>query len=503
MFSIESDNYDMLYGAYKKLKSYYHYNKNYLFMREKIALFEFDASGMDSILKHLSKVLKNPSRYSGEINNWIHSIDYYVLPKTFTADKSFEDRFVTSSLPNKSVTKVNFFIDMPIELHLLETVWTLFVARVAQDNNIIQECSYGNAIDDRVLFDTTVDGLKESIRFQKNKLSKIYFPQYCDWKNNAISAIEDNKKDKNTVLISLDIKSFYYSIHWKFDMLTKIIPDNRLDDLKSLTRIVRLIYEQFTAKISGIRVLSQNLKNKENVLPIGLFSSMLIANIYMSTYDMEMMKNTNVLYYGRYVDDVLLLLNVNRTGFSADDTGLEKLLVSDNNILSKIDVDKYHLYAYKDLIIQREKLKVVYFECGKCEGLIAQLRKTRLIPSQMNIIPSNDIQMTDFEEAAYALHNFSTETKIRDMGQLEIDKFKLSSHMAELVRGSRYRTAHMASVEEKKQRQNEKDKVIKFFAGSNAIEFNNNWINALYFILLSSSNQKKTGIFWKRGLEMQ
>mgnify|MGYP002627239725 CR=1 FL=1 len=288
------------------------------------------------------------------------------------------------------------------------------------------------------------------------------------------------------VLISLDIKSFYYSVKWKFNMLTEIIPDDRLSDLKNLTRIIRLIFEQYTKKISEVRVLSQNMKNKENVLPIGLFSSMVISNIYMSNYDTEMMKNHNVLYYGRYVDDVLLLLNVNRTKFSADDIGLEKILVSDNKILSKIDVNKYHIQGYNNLIIQRDKLKVIYFECGKCEGIISQLRKTRLIPSQMNVIPNDDIQMTDFEEAAYALHNFSTETKIRDLGQLEINRFKLSLHMAELVRSSRYRTAHMASIEEKKQRQNEKDKVVNFFVGSNAIEFSSNWVNALYFILLSS-----------------
>ena len=174
---------------------------------------------------------------------------------------------------------------------------------------------------------------------------------------------------------------------------------------------------------------------------------------------------------------------------------LDKLLVADNSILSKVSPEKYTLNGYSDLIIQKNKLKLIYFECGKCEGIIAQLRKTKLIPSQMNIIPNNDLQMADFEEAAYALHNFSTETKIRDLGRLEIDKFKLSSHMAELVRGSRYRMINMASKEEKIQRQNEKDKVIKFFVGSNAIEYSSNWLNALYFVLLSSGTLKKE---WNR-----
>lgn len=486
MFSDEQSNKNMLLGAYKKLKSYYHYNKNFLFMREKIALFEYSSDEMDKSIDFLSKVLKDPSKYSTEIMKWMNAIDFYILPKSFAADKTIEDRFVTSSLPNKSVTKVNFFIDMPIELHLLETIWGLFIAKIAFDNNVFQDCSYGNVIDDKVLFDSSAEGLKESIRFHKNKMFKVYFPQYCAWKNNAIDAIEKNKKDKNTVLVSIDIKSFYYSVRWKFEYLSQLLPDERIESIISLTSIIESIFEKYTEKINAYRVLSQRIELKESALPIGLFSSMIIANIFLSRYDAEIKNIKNVLYYGRYVDDILLLINVKQKGFSADDSCLDNLLVSENEILSKVNTENYHLKGYDDLIIQREKLKVIVLECGKSEGIISQLRKTKLIPSQMNVVPSNDLQMADFEEAAYALHNFTTETKIRDLGQLEINRFKLSCYMAQLVRGSRYRTSHMASVEEKILRQGEKDKVIKFFAGSNAIEYNSNWINVLYFILLSS-----------------
>ena len=489
MFSNESENYKMLFGAYKKLKSYYHYNKNYLFMRQKLAEFEYDAGEMDSALKNLAKILKKPTKYKKVIYGWIESIDYYVLPKTFSEDKSTDERFVTSSPNDRYITKVHFFIDMPIELYLLETVWTLFLAKIAQDNNIINESSYGNAIDNNVLFDSSVDGLKESIRFQKNKMFKIYFPQYCDWKNNAISAIEDNRRDKDMVLVSLDIKSFFYSVPWKFDMLADIIHDSRLEELASLTRIISLIYKEYTTRISKVRQLSPDLKDTESILPIGLFSSMVIANIYLAAYDAGILDNNKVLYYGRYVDDILLVLDVSQTGFSADDMGLENLLINDNAILSwgENDNNVYTLYGYSNLVIQREKLKVVSFEHGKSEGIISQLSKSKvnMIPSQMNIIPKDDFHMVDFEEAAYALDNFSTETKIREMGQLEIDNFKLSSHMAELVRKSKYGMA----LEERSYE--EEEKVINFFSGSNAIEYNTNWINALYFVFLSSKNTNR------------
>lgn len=45
------------------------------------------------------------------------------------------------------------------------------------------------------------------------------------------------------------------------------------------------------------------------------------------------------------------------------------------------------------------------------------------------------------------------------------------------------------------QRQLEKDKIIDFFKGSNAIEYNCNWMNAMYFILMSSGKSLKE---WNR-----
>ena len=42
MFKDKAQNIRMLKGAYRKLKSYYYYNKNFILMRKKIANFEFD-----------------------------------------------------------------------------------------------------------------------------------------------------------------------------------------------------------------------------------------------------------------------------------------------------------------------------------------------------------------------------------------------------------------------------------------------------------------------------
>jgi hypothetical protein len=75
----------MLEGSYKKLKSYYYYNKNFLFMREKIAEFEYDLKAMDKNISELAKLLQKPNlkKSTDVIDDLINKIDFYVLPKSF------------------------------------------------------------------------------------------------------------------------------------------------------------------------------------------------------------------------------------------------------------------------------------------------------------------------------------------------------------------------------------------------------------------------------------
>lgn len=372
---------------------------------------------------------------------------------------------------------------MPFELHLLETVWTLFIGKIAFDNSIIDDCCYGNSIDNRVIFNNEIE-LEKSINFQKNKLFKIYFGQYCNWKNNAIETIDKNIKNKSIVMISLDIMSYYYSVIWKFDLLNVIMRDERVNLLSGLTQIIEKIFYKYTSLVSSIREVLQDVNKNEYILPIGLFSSMLLANVYLSNFDKQVISSDGVLYYGRYVDDMLIVMDVSKEKFQCNDECLNNLLIMKYKILENVDNNIYCIYNYRELLIQKEKLKIIHFECGKSNSLIKQLRKTKIIPSQMNVVPDNDLKMTDFEESAYMIQNFTTETKIRDFGQLEINRFKLGWHMAELVRNSKYKTNQL-SKEEKIDRQTEGEQVLSFFKGSNALEYNSNWINALYFFLMT------------------
>lgn len=238
MFTDLDKNKEMLLGSYKKLKSYYHYNKNFVFMKKKIAELEADEKHMLKVLENLAQLLADPDAEvnTQQIDDLLGKIDFYVMPKSFTSNSVKNELFISAeSNEEKEVNKVNFFIDMPIELHLLETLWTVLIGKLVFEKKLVSAKSYGNAIDDYVLYNKQDDFL-DSINFTKNKLFKIYFPQYCNWKNDAIETVATlNRFNRSQMLFSLDVKSFYYSVFWKFGLLDdKMGDDERYKALKFL-----------------------------------------------------------------------------------------------------------------------------------------------------------------------------------------------------------------------------------------------------------------------------
>ena len=486
MFKEEAKNEEMLYGAYNKLKSYYHYNKNMLFLKKKIAEFEENDEEMQASIKNLARILVDPLKYDRQIQKWIDSIDYYVLPKAFVSSSNTESIFVTGiTQGDEPVNKVNFFIDMPIELHLLDTLWTLLIGKIVFDQKVLENGCYGNCLDNYVIYNKSEDFF-ESINFDKNKLFKIYFNQYCSWKNNAIDAVKvNNRQKKNTALVSLDVKSFYYSVHWKFKDIGKYVnEDKRLESISTLTNLISLIFVKYTSILKDVRELTQRVEEEECVLPIGMFSSMLLANLYLAKYDKKVYSQDNVLYYGRYVDDLLILLDTEDYCLKGEREEFDSLLIQKNAILENVNGEEYFLNGEQTLKIQRDKVKIIFFEKNKSAGLIRNLEHTRVIPSQMNVVPETELKLEDFEEAAYIIKNFSQETKLRDISRLEVDRFKLGWHMSQLVRSSKYRSINL-TTEEKKSRQEEGTKIVDFFKGSNALNYSSNWINAFYYFLLT------------------
>ena len=99
------------------------------------------------------------------------------------------------------------------------------------------------------------DSLYSGIDFASNRLFVPYFKQYTAWRNNAFKKVKSRyKNQQDSVLISLDIRSYYYSVIFDFENLPRYLNyDSRLTEIAPLTRIIRQIYIDYTSEMKKFR----------------------------------------------------------------------------------------------------------------------------------------------------------------------------------------------------------------------------------------------------------
>ena len=91
--------------------------------------------------------------------------------------------------------------------------------------------------------------------------------------------------------------------------------------------------------------------------------------------------------------------------------------------------------------------------------------------------------MPDFDQAAYAIKNFGENMKLREIGKINIDAFEVSRYFSALLK----RQHNMSSwtARERKSIEEQIGKVNRFYQGSRCVEFYANWMNYMYFLVVS------------------
>ena len=477
----------MLKGAYRKLKCYYYYNKNFLLMRKKIADFEYDHDKMEQCFIDMANLLAHPRSPSARLyfDSLIDQIDFYVIPKKFESPVNLPNHPVTNTINhNKKLKSVNFFINAPIEIHILDSLWTVMLAKLDYDTNVLSNDVYGNTINESVLF-----GYDGEISFDNRVLFSRYYNKYTAWRNKAFRALEVNYESANdSVLISLDIQSYFYSVRFKYSYLNDCFGDHLLlRQIRPLTFMMKRVYSVYTCRIKPYRKDLSKLRKEEYPLPIGLFSSMFLANLYLKDFDYQVREIEGVKYYGRYVDDILLVVRKSIPAQMKDSQIISDLLVN-NGLLVK-NKGMYKFVNYKSLFIQSKKIKIVYIDHKESRALIDIYNKTvKDYPSQMGRQPFWGLELPKLDEEIYSIENFKKENKIRDIGFIGVDSFKVGRYFSALPR--RYANVNSFSGNIRVEINENLYQIRKFFIGSQTIEYYAHWLNYLYFLVITKSKDR-------------
>jgi len=461
-------------GTYKKLKSYYYYDKTLLHIKNRIVDFETGHSFMDR-MKELSKNLYEENQEYFE--KLIAKIDMVVMSKSLI--KIEEDtKVIKGNIDNnKKISKLNFSIDAPVELFIIDMLWMLIVKKIYLQKYGEFEYSYAGKLKKGIMKNNT--DIVNGIDFASNRCFEPYFQCYTKWRNKALDIAKECCKSENILMISLDLKSFYYSVNYDFKSLDEIFnQDERYSEISFLTNLVQLIYKKYTFLISKYKCGIKKSEGK-NILPIGLISPLLIRDIYLAPIDHDIMDKILPRYYGRYVDDMLIVVNVDDSANLTAEEFINLLLVKNEILKVKNKAGEYEFLKDSSIKLQGEKVNCFYFEKGKDNILIdVYYKNIKKNSSEANLLPDMDVLNESFNNIAYSLNKTDNTAKLRNlefMGSNNYSATMFINGLKSILKNTSYTTDYYQKF---------LIDIMKFYSGSQAIEFSDTWKNVFELMVL-------------------
>ena len=453
----------------KKTVAEFEVGKTHEFNINKKGFFEKDYSKLEVYFSKLADDLNKEKYYESEdFLKLVERIEIRELPKKYIDSNKLKDdrkqlNFFTNVKTQESYSPdgCNYIIDAPIELHIIDFLWSLLVG-----SNLDAELSedvYGNRLTEEARDFEKKYGMEKS----SNRIFKYYYSQYNKWRNLAIKSASDiSRNNEDVAILVLDIKSFYYNLDIDFDN----IPCNKYQSLNNTLKTIILNY--------NIKLENEDKKNIAKMsLPIGFSSSAIIANYSLKHFDEYVSREVRPSYYGRYVDDLLLVF---KRPIIEDNKPTEEFI---NNyfkgcISHNYDINNKGSINKRNFNIQKEKIVLQYFNKDNSKAGLNFLRKE--LSSRTSLVNFSHSHLDD------DLDNFSYKALYSDS---EDEHLKNLVGLIENDSGfNNFINSHISAKKlcENRYSENIFEKIKFLFKGVNILKLSKYWEKVYEYLLVSN-----------------
>lgn len=434
--------------AYKKLKSSVYFDKSAAILKRQIA--EFECNDFEKKIDLLCKALKNKddNKWQQYLQKKLEMLSVCEYPKQIdSAELNYKSIIINKENEDNEISicnseNIQFRIVLPVELHILGVLWVNEIG-VKLDKKFT-DVSYGNRL------------LNNDDESKINKewspyLYKPYFEEYESWRDKGLEVAEKLYKDKkDCLIIMLDIKRFFYSVNFTERIFDTFIDTDNME-IKRLNNFVYQVIEEYSNKIH--ETLKDDKRNK--FLPIGFLPSSILSNWYLDEFDKNIINRINPSYYGRYVDDMIIVDKVEKNSvlnelLTDKDISVEKVLenyfidAKKQNLIKdyKINENKNKirentctyiinftddLHEDAELEIKEQKIKIFYLKSGGTKAIIDKFKDAiKNNSSEFRLLPDGDSIFLDDYNKIYKLEQSESINKLRGIDGIKIDKYELS-----------------------------------------------------------------------------
>lgn len=315
-----------------------------------------------------------------------------------------------------------YYFRLSIEAQICEIIWIMKYGKQIDDR--ISDCVYANRL-----------SLNEEYLF------KYYWDQYRKWRDNGFNHELLTSTKVNKSIISFDISRFYNSIS---------VENIDKENTKLFPIYIWKEYDEQVAKYSQELV---------GTLPIGPYSSAIFSNEILSEFDDKIKTAKSVLYYGRYVDDILIVHEKGEDSFSINSfsTNINGVRTFESNRNTfKFNDSKTRIYDYD---LAHPMNTYVVFK-----------RLIESSSSEWKLAPDQELSETDFSKAISSIDSEYSINKPRSFSEIKFDYKELRNSL------SKYLIEFSAVDYLKKNEANEIVRGLCFaFSGGNAIKYYELW----------------------------
>lgn len=276
------------------------------------------------LLANLALLLEQLKSNSGFEENKELLGNFRLLPKKLTTIKkpdTEENGHVHFSKPQRAAASLykNYDVipefriigDFPVDTHIVSALWINMIGHKLDAK--LDDCCYGARLK-RIRNDEFFkDNDEKPFHIRAIGSFVPYFQPYQNWRNDGLKAIrEELEKDRDIIAVSLDLKSYYHFIDplaLSGPGLLEVLNLNLDDEEKAFTDQLACFLDKWSEEASKFGQLVNDKKTTiSGGLVIGLTCSRIISNALLHKWDRLVLENLSPIHYGRYVDDMFLVL---------------------------------------------------------------------------------------------------------------------------------------------------------------------------------------------------
>lgn len=275
------------------------------------------------LLENLNALLASLQSDQGFSDNNDYLGDIRLLPKKLTIKPKPEagNAHVHFSNPARAfdnLTRNNDLIpefrvigDFPVNAHILSALWINTVGH--KFDACLDDGCYGARLR-RIRNDELLD-YDAPMPFHISSIGSFapYYQPYQKWRSDGLKAIRGElEKERDVIAVSLDLKSYYHFID-PMALSSEGLHEALGLELSAAEQAFTLEMAKFlccwserASEFSG-KIIAGN-KSIPGGLVIGLTASRVVSNVLLHRWDCLVKEKVSPIHYGRYVDDMFLVL---------------------------------------------------------------------------------------------------------------------------------------------------------------------------------------------------